>query len=140
VKLAAERFSSQTDRLLLAAFRQAVQALRESIREGRNLDFPAQPYLQGQSQAAAQARLLGYRAFKALSAYVATMLSSSSAGPPEATRSSWWRLRLSPSRLARPSSSQAAEALVAVTATAGLAPRWWEIAERELHLPVIPQH
>jgi hypothetical protein len=142
VKQAAERSSSQTDRLLLAAFRQAVQALRESIREGRNLDFLAQPYLQGQSQAAARARLLGYRryrAFKALSAFVATMLSSSSAG---ARSDPLVVVALSPKSvaIARPSSSQAAQALVAVTATAGIAPRWWEIAERELHLPVIPQH
>jgi hypothetical protein len=76
VKVASERPLSESDRVLLACFRESYQQLRENIRTRAPLGWRAS----GESIEARQ-----YRSFKALAEYVAVLLESGQQGPHRIT-------------------------------------------------------
>ncbi|MBG0562416.1 hypothetical protein [Actinoplanes aureus] len=138
VKLAAEYATSERDQLLLASFRQGAQSLREEMRDGRELSWKAQPTSVDRPQHPDQ-RLLDYRryrAFKALSEYVALRLAD---GPRPRSTTSPPRDRMTLLLGLRPAratdEAAAVTALIKITQTAGIADRWYRIAEDVFHLP-----
>jgi hypothetical protein len=161
VKLASEYSSSQRDRRLFAAFRQGAQSLREAMRAGNKLTWKAQAHSHRDHGHAAQRRVLDYRkyrAFKALCEYVATTLALGPDAPREGGRSecesmrpghSWTSRKGNGPRLAhsllgaRPlrtiNRRSAINALLEITATEGVAPNWYEIAEADLQLDPVPE-
>ena len=150
VKLASEGGDEASSRThLLAAFRQGAQSLREAMRDGRALTWKAQPTSwSDKTEASRNQRLLDYRkyrAFKALSLYAAHLLETGGSPAPMETgvrdKNSWSvrarRRLLGPGLEPSLATSRPVASLIAMTVTQGVAPRWWEIAEREFLLPPV---
>ena len=141
VKLASEYAHSAGDRALFASFRQGGQALREAIRDGRDLTWKAQPTSprdRGRSNPRRGLEYRQYRAFKALSEHVATTLA---AGPYGSRTRSGGRARLlllGIHAARRTDQTDAIAALIAITETQGIGGRWWIIAEEAFSLPDPP--
>lgn len=161
VKLASEYASSQRDRRLFAAFRQGAQSLREAMRAGNKLTWKAQAHSPRDHGHTAQRRKVDYRkyrAFKALCEYVATTLALGPDAPTQGDRGDSESTRADHSRTSRKGSGRriahsllgarplrtinrtsAINALLEITATEGVAPNWYEIAEVELQLGPVPE-
>ncbi len=152
VKLASEGGDQDSSRTqLLAAFRQGAQSLREAMRDGRALTWKAQPTSPSDNTEASrtQRRLdyRRYRSFKALSLYAAHLLETGGSLLPSERHTrdgNPWRLRvrrylIGPGLEPSLATSRPVASLIAMTVTQGVAPRWWEIAERELLLPPVDE-
>lgn len=158
IKLASEYAGDRRDRLLLASFRQGAQSLRESIRDGKDLTWKAQPHSPRDGNSNDQSRRLldyrKYRAFKALCEYIAIKLAHGSFDVAkqveERENSGLFPDQLSPRSGRRPvpvllglrptrmiNQNIAIKAFIEVTQTEGVGGHWYEIAEREFDLPPV---
>lgn len=117
VKLATERKLSQIDHEMLGSFREAYQTLRECVRADR-------PLLWWASDMHADEGFKQYRAFKALSEYVALLIENPLSSA---------RLRARRGRAQR-DSSEAISSLLEVTSRSRYHGAWWSRAADRLHL------
>lgn len=114
VKLASERSLSDDEKRMLGCFREAYQMLRERIRENKPLDWWATPSGgQGFEQ---------YRAFKALTEYVAFLLEASP------------KRRLLRTATPKPDRKEAIAAIGEMTERSKFYGQWWKLATDHLHL------
>ncbi|MEU5952105.1 hypothetical protein [Streptomyces sp. NPDC047525] len=116
IKIVSERKLKSRDLLLLGAFREACQCLRERIREDKELRWFSR------ERPEAMAEFRQHRAFKALAMYVVALL--------QVRRTTWV---IGHRRIDRPSESEQIAALLTVTLRVRRRD-WVEVAECKLHL------